>query len=71
MAEEIKKHLPDFQIHYKPDFRQDIADTWPQSIEDKIAQRDWGLQTEFDLEKLTSHMLEKVKEKLTKQSFNR
>ncbi len=42
IAEEIKKHFPDFTIDYEPDFRQKIADSWPASIDDNEARKDWG-----------------------------
>jgi len=63
IAEEIKKHKPDFKVTYKPDFRQPIADSWPQSIDDSHAQKDWGLETKFDIKKLTETMLKGVEEK--------
>lgn len=53
----IKKHLPDFKITYKPDFRQAIADSWPKSIDDSEAKADWHWQPEFNLEKITKVML--------------
>jgi len=64
IAEEIQKHHPDFSITYKPDFRQTIANSWPASIDDSIARADWGLSDEFDIEKMSSHMLTKIKENL-------
>lgn len=64
LAKEIKKKLPDFKISYNPDFRQAIADTWPASIDDSIAQKDWNWKPEFDLEKMTDAMLDNLKEKL-------
>jgi len=60
LADEIKKHMPKFKINYKPDFRQKIADSWPASIDDSTAVRDWGLETRYDLKKMTTLMLEKV-----------
>lgn len=57
LAEEIKKHIPEFSIDYAPDFRQKIADSWPSSIDDSRAREDWGWEHEFDLEKLTEEML--------------
>jgi len=66
LAASIKKRIPDFKIRYKPDFRQAIADSWPASIDDSVAQSDWGLRSAFDLERMTDIMLEKVKEKLNK-----
>ena len=61
LALEIKKHLPNFEITYKPDFRQAIADSWPQSIDDSVAQKEWGWKPEFDLSKLVEDMLKNVK----------
>lgn len=67
IASEIKKHQPDFEITYKPDFRQAIADSWPASIDDSIARNDWGLKDEFDIETLASHMLKKINEQIDQQ----
>ncbi|PTQ93193.1 nucleoside-diphosphate-sugar epimerase [Mucilaginibacter yixingensis] len=62
LADEIKKHLPDFEISYAGDDpRQAIADSWPKSIDDSQAQTDWGWQLEFDLPKMTADMLENLK----------
>lgn len=63
IALEIKKHIPDFKISYKPDFRQAIADSWPQSIDDSRAQADWGWKPSFNLSKMTEDMLENLKSK--------
>ena len=62
LARSIQKHLPEFQISYQPDFRQDIASSWPQSIDDSPAQKDWGWSAEYDLERTTDIMLEKLQE---------
>lgn len=64
LADEIKKIKPDFEITYKPDFRQQIAESWPQSIDDSCAKKDWGWQHEYDLAKMTKIMLKKVLLKL-------
>jgi len=64
LAEEIKKHMPDFTISYKPDFRQAIADSWPASIDDNVARQDWGLHYKYDLSKMTQVMLEEIRKKL-------
>ncbi|MFW5878109.1 MAG: NAD-dependent epimerase/dehydratase family protein, partial [bacterium] len=63
---EIKKHVPDFSVTYNPDFRQAIADSWPQSIDDSYARKDWGFNYEYDLEKMTIVMLEEIRKKLNK-----
>jgi nucleoside-diphosphate-sugar epimerase len=62
LAASIKQHIPEFEISYAPDFRQAIADSWPSSIDDSAAREDWGWDHEFDLEKMTSQMLEGIKE---------
>jgi nucleoside-diphosphate-sugar epimerase len=58
--EEIKKHYPDFKVNYSPDFRQAIADSWPQRIDDSVARKDWGWNHSFDLEKMTSDMIKNL-----------
>jgi len=60
IAAEIKKHIPDFSISYKPDYRQAIADSWPQSIDDSVAGNDWGWKAEYDLNKMTKDMIENL-----------
>ncbi len=61
IAGSIQQHIPEFSISYKPDYRQQIADSWPGSIDDSIAASDWGWKPEFDLEKMTKDMLENLK----------
>ena len=60
IALEIKKHIPNFSISYKPDFRQKIADSWPASIDDSAAQQDWNWKHQFDLASMTEEMLENL-----------
>jgi nucleoside-diphosphate-sugar epimerase len=62
LAAEIKKHIPEFNITYTPDFRQKIADSWPTSIDDSLARKDWGWIHKFDIESMTKDMLEHLKE---------
>lgn len=62
IAVEIKKHIPGFTVSYAPDFRQAIADSWPQSIDDSAARTDWGWKPQFDLQSMTSDMLMHLKE---------
>ena len=61
IATEIKKHIPDFAISYKPDFRQKIADSWPASIDDSAARQDWNWKHKFDLATMTVEMLANLK----------
>jgi len=61
---EIRKEIPDFAISYNPDFRQAIADTWPQSVDDSLARKDWNFKQNFDLEKMTGIMLKEIRNKL-------
>ena len=61
--ESIKKQLPEFKITYKPDFRQAIADSWPSSIADSVARKDWNWQHSFDLDTMTAEMLTQLKKK--------
>lgn len=67
LAEEVNKHIK-IGVTYKPDFRQNIADSWPRSIDDSCARKDWGWQPEYDLVETTSIMLEKLKEKFSTQN---
>jgi nucleoside-diphosphate-sugar epimerase len=60
IAEEIRKHIPDFAVSYTPDYRQKIADSWPQSIDDSVARADWGWKPEYDLGRMTADMLENL-----------
>ncbi|MDY0780951.1 NAD-dependent epimerase/dehydratase family protein [Tenacibaculum sp. IB213877] len=60
IASEIKKHIPEFEISYQPDFRQQIANSWPQIIDDSSARKDWGWQHKFDLATMTQEMLKNI-----------
>jgi len=64
LVNEIKKHLPDFQHSCAPDERQKIADSWPKSIDDSLARRDWGWQEEYNLAKMTEDMLKNLKTRI-------
>ncbi len=63
IAKEISKHIPNFVMSFQPDFRQEIADSWPSSIDDAYAQKDWGWKLAYDLEKMTSDMMKNLKKK--------
>lgn len=62
IAEKIKKYYPEFMIDYDPDFRQKIADSWPASIDDSFARKDWNWENDYNLENMTREMFTKLKE---------
>ncbi|MFX1550841.1 MAG: L-threonine 3-dehydrogenase, partial [Promethearchaeota archaeon] len=64
LAAEIKKHIPEFSIEYKPDFRQEIADSWPKSIDDSPARGEWGWNPSFDLASMTKDMIDTLSKRL-------
>jgi nucleoside-diphosphate-sugar epimerase len=64
LAAEIKKHIPDFEVTYEPDFRQEIADSWPMTIDDSLAREEWGWDPKYNLEKMTLDMYEKLGKRL-------
>ncbi len=63
LAAELKKHIPELAVTYKPDNRQRIADSWPKTIDDSQARMDWGWSHEFDLSKMTEDMVDNLKKK--------
>ena len=64
LAAEITKQIPDFTISYNPDFRQKIANSWPNSIDDVDARQDWNWKHSYDLETMTNEMLLQLREKV-------
>ncbi len=62
LTEAIRKHVPDFEVGYEPDFRQNIAESWSESIDDTAARRDWNWRPAFDLEGMTEDMIVHLKE---------
>jgi nucleoside-diphosphate-sugar epimerase len=64
LATEIKKYIPEFEIIYEPDFRDGIARTWPQSLDDSVAREEWGWQPEFEFEDMVKVMLEGISKRL-------
>ncbi|MEP7259385.1 MAG: NAD-dependent epimerase/dehydratase family protein [Flavitalea sp.] len=67
IAAEIKKYISGFTISYQPDYRQDIANSWPQSIDDSTARNDWGWKPQYDLAKMTEDMMTNMKEEQLNQ----
>ena len=61
IATEIKKHIPEFEIIYESDYRQAIADSWPNSIDDSVARNDWGWTEDYNLSSMVKDMLENLK----------
>lgn len=61
ISDSIKREIPDFEIIYKPDYRQEIADSWPASIDDSVAREDWGWKEEYNLAAMTKDMLKNLK----------
>lgn len=61
IANAIRHHIPNFTIKYVPDYRQNIANSWPQSIDDSVARNDWGWKPQFDLQTMTKDMLNNLK----------
>jgi nucleoside-diphosphate-sugar epimerase len=64
LVAEIKKHIPEFKCDYKPDFRQKIADSWPMSIDDSPARKDWNWKPSYDLTTMTKDMIDKLSERV-------
>ncbi len=64
LADEIRKHIPELEVTYKPDFRQEIADSWPQSIDDSAARKEWDWKPSYDLSSMTEDMIEKLSARL-------
>ncbi len=61
LANAIRRHLPDFEITYEPDYRQEIAESWPSSIDDSAAREEWGWEPNYDLDAMAADMLEKLR----------
>jgi len=69
VAEEIRKSVPDFEINYRPDPRQAIADSWPQVFDDSCAQRDWGWNPQYDLKGMCDYMMRDLRPLYHPRSF--
>jgi len=70
VAAEIQKHIPDFEITYKPDFRQEIADSWVSSMDDSLARQDWGWKEEYDLATMTKEMIRNLRKENQNKEYN-
>lgn len=66
LAESIRRLVPGFIWEYKPDYRQAIADSWPMSLDDSVARKEWNWSPEYDLSKMTADMIEKLRLRLPK-----
>jgi nucleoside-diphosphate-sugar epimerase len=66
LADSIRSVIPEFTCEYKPDYRQAIADSWPRSLDDSAAREEWSWEPTFDLPRMTSDMIEKLRTKLAK-----
>ncbi len=71
LAASIKKYIPDFEVTYEPDYRQEIADSWPNSIDDTPAREEWGWEPKWDLDAMTKDMLEHLRERKEKGTLYR
>jgi len=67
LAAEIERHIPGFRVEYAPDFRQEIADSWPRSMDDTPAREDWGWSPAYDLPRMVEDMLRRLEEKEKRQ----
>jgi threonine 3-dehydrogenase len=69
LAESIRKRIPDLKVDYQPDFRQQIADSWPRSLDDSAARAEWGWKPDYDLDMMTDDMLKNLRVKLGKDAI--
>eukprot|EP00756_Hemistasia_phaeocysticola_P065306 Hpha_TRINITY_DN8468_c0_g1::TRINITY_DN8468_c0_g1_i1::g.34593::m.34593/K15789/TDH; threonine 3-dehydrogenase len=69
LAAKIKERIPEFEIEYKPDFRQEIASSWPDSVNDSNARRDWKWKPDFGLDEMVDDMLAKIRAKIDRGEY--
>jgi nucleoside-diphosphate-sugar epimerase len=70
LASEIRKHIPGFEVTYAPDYRQAIADSWPESIDDSAAREEWGWRPDYDLARMTADMITVLRRRLEPGTLN-
>ena len=70
LADAVAKRVPGFEIEYKPDYRQAIADSWPMSVDDSAARQEWGWKPSYDLDAMSDDMINAIKEKVKTGNFN-
>ena len=64
LAAAVQKRVPDFEIEYKPDYRQAIADSWPMSVDDSAARQEWGWKPQYNLDTMSDDMISAIKKKI-------
>lgn len=64
LAKEIKKYIPEFKIKYEPDFRQEIAESWPRTIDDSLARQEWGWNPSYNLSSITKDMIQILRKRI-------
>ena len=71
LANSIRKHIPEFQVTYEPDFRQQLADSWPNSIDDSAAREEWDWKPEWDLDAMTKDMIQHLQQRKREDTLYR
>jgi nucleoside-diphosphate-sugar epimerase len=69
LADAVAKRVPGFEIEYKPDYRQAIADSWPMSVDDSAARQEWGWKPSYDLDAMSDDMINAIKKKVEQGKF--
>ena len=64
LVEEIRKYIPDFEVEYKPDYRQKIADSWPRSLDDSAARKEWGWKADYDMKSMVKDIIANLSKKM-------
>lgn len=69
IAESIREHYPEFEVRYQPDFRQTIAESWTETIDDSLARQHWGWQPEYNLRTMTAEMIQQLRKQYQKENY--